>query len=1317
MRLLPGRSPPVRSPDAVSALLENTVIAGRFTLSALVGHGGMGFVYRAVDAHSGQSVALKLLHAESAEALHRFSREAAMLAELRHPGIVSYVAHGQSEEGQPFLAMQWLEGEDLARRLARQPLSLQESLSLLRSAAEALDAAHQCGIIHRDLKPSNLFLHHGRPEDVVLLDFGLARYLRPSTSLTGSEVVLGTPGYIAPEQALGRAPLTRSADIFSLGCVLYECLTGKAPFTAPHFVAALAKILFTQPESLRSLRPELPESLIALVEHMLTKEPAQRPPDVASLLRVLEALDSPRETGTSTARVPRAPGPGLLQGEQRLVSVLLAAPSATSGPSSGQPESWDSLRDTLRNLLSSQAVQVEQLADGALVATLVAMHGSASDPAVLAARCALLIQERWPGAAVVLTTGRLESGRPVGEAVDRAGQLLRQLEGASPEAATPVLLDEVTAGLLGPGFQLTRARSGVFQLQGEQLGADESRPLLGRPTPCVGREQELALLELAFGTCVLESAAQAVLVRAPAGMGKSRLRHEFMRRLEREGHQALVLLGRGDPMSAGSADGLLGHALRRLCGVTGAEPLEVRRTRLLQRLSRHLPAPQAQEVAEFLGELCGIPFPDEHSPRLRAARGNPQLLSNQLGRVLVTFLRAECAHHPVLLMLEDLHWGDGLTVRLVDEVLRELAEQPLMVLALSRPDAEQLPPALGIRWTQKLSLRGLQSRAATRLVREVLGPETPDALIERLVEQAAGNPLFLEELIRGEAEARGGTAPETVLAMLQARLGRLEPRARQVLLAASFLGRSFWDGGVSALLGEECSRPKLEGWLEHLVALELVEPQPTSRFPGHLEYRFRHALVRDAAQGLVPDADKPRAHALTGQWLEQAGESDPQVLAEHFRLGQRPERAIHFYTLAAEHHFERNDMRGLERCMAAALALEPRGEQEARLKALQATAAFWMDDFATMSTLGRAVLPHLRAGSTQWCRLMGGLCLGIGQSEKEHLLALFRLLMEAEPEPEARSAYALALCFMSSMTFYFGAMREYQACIERMERTGQDVIAQDGIVRGWMYSHFCFRDFHLTNSPWKALGWIQRAEKSFQEVGEQRNTVAVHIWAARALQALGDTEGAVGRLRHGLALALRGGRRFTLAHARESLAIVLAASPEPAHQQEARTLLHGAVDEQSPNRVRLGSTLLVLARLAENEGNLDEALSRARRACEVLEPFVPYLLPARGALGAVLLAKGRAAEARREVESALGQLAGVGGEGFARVGLLQVLAEACFALGDTATGERALREALACVRSRAEEIPEEAIRERYLTRVPENARVLELARQRWGEAG
>jgi len=1277
----------------------------------------MGTIYRATDGLSGQPVALKLLHSEGPESLQRFSREAAVLSALHHPGIVSYVAHGTTPDGRPFLAMEWLEGEDLAQRLARQPLSLEESLALLRQASDALAVAHQRGVIHRDLKPSNLFLRHGRPEDVVLLDFGLARHLVPSLALTASQMVLGTPGYMAPEQVSAQSQLTPGADIFSLGCVLYECLTGKPPFSAPHFVAALAKILFAEPEPLRSVRPELPAAVEELTHRMLAKDPERRFPEASSLLSALSALQARLETEPSPSLSASTPPLRLGDSKQQLVSVLLAAPRASTGqtPEHGPLDSRWALRDTLRSLLAPHGAQVELLADGSLVATLMATHGSATDPATLAARCALLIQERWPEAAVVLTTGRgqLDLHLPIGEAMDRAGQLLRHVESLPADASVRVLLDEVTAGLLGPGFQLSRPQPDLFLLLGQSLGADASRPLLGKPTPCVGREQELALLELAFNTCVQETVAQAVLVKAPAGTGKSRLRHEFLRRLEHQGHPVRVLLGRGDPMSAGSADGLLGQALRRLCAISSTEPLETRRALLAQHLGRHLPAAQARETLEFLGELCGIPFPDEHTPRLRVARGDPQLMSTLVGRAFVAFLRAECAHQPVLLVLEDLHWGDALSVRLMEEALRELAEHPLMVLALARPEVEELFPSLWAQRLQEVPLRGLSRKAGVRLVREVLGPEVPDALIDRLVEQAAGNALLLEELIRGAAEGRGEAVLQTVLAMLQARLGRLEPQARQVLLAASLLGRTFWRGGVQALLGAELTGSQLAHRLQHLEEREWVELQPSSRFPGEAEYRFRHALVRDAAYALVPDSLRPGGHQLAGQWLEQQGESDARILAEHARLGQQPQRAIRFYLQAAERLFDHDDMQGAERCIEAAMALGPSGEPRVQLRALRAATAFWRNDFATMFEVGRAVQPEMKPGGIRWCKLIDGLSLGSGfGGQREYLLTLCRLLLDTEPEPEARNAYYLSLCFMGTMASYLGALRESEACFERLERTGQDVIARDGVVRGRRGMEYCFRSLYLQGDAWQAQTWAEQSLQAFREVGAERGEVAALARMALTQLALGDLESAVERGRQSVALALRVSPHFGVTFAQEHLALALAASPEPTHREEARALALESVEGRTGNRVHLGLSHQVLAQVAAAEGAPGEAEAQARKACEILAPFPPFLSEARWRLSAILLLQGRAAEARQEAELALRELETLGAEGRARVGLLQVLAEACFAEGDATSGEQALRGALQRVRSRAASIADPATRERFLQQVPENARLLQPLRVR-----
>jgi tetratricopeptide (TPR) repeat protein len=1277
----------------------------------------MGTVYRASDALSGQLVALKLLHADGAEALQRFTREAQVLASLSHPGIVSYVAHGTTSNGRPFLVMEWLEGEDLARRLARQPLSVQESLALLSNVAEALALAHRRGIIHRDLKPSNLFLRHGNPEEVVLVDFGLARNMVPSHVITLDRTVMGTPGYMAPEQVLSQSQLTPAADIFSLGCVLYECLTGRPPFAAPHFAAALAKILFTEPELLRALRPELPFALQALIERMLAKEPSRRIPDATGLL---EALAKPQAQQETEAGVPPPQSvlPGLTGAEQQLVSVLLAASCDTLGE--GDEDLKGALRDELRSVLAPHGAPAELLADGSLVITVVATQGSATDPARLVARCALLVQERWPRAAVVLTTGRgrLDQRLPVGEVMDRAGQLLRQVNQASTGPGAPVLLDDVTAGLLGAGFLCSRSSSGVFRLHGEQLGMDESRPLLGKPTPCVGREQELALLEAILRTCVQESTVAGVLVTASPGVGKSRLQHEFLRRLERQGQTVRVLLGRGDPMSAGTAGGLIGQALRWLCGVTGSEPLRLRQSHLRQRIAQHLAPNQDQEVVEFLGELCGIPFSDEHHPRLRAARRDPRLMSAQLGRAWVDFLKAECSHSPVLLVLEDLHWGDALSVKLMDEALRELADQPFMVLAMARPEVEQLLSlAPSARSLQRLPLRTLSGKACARLVREVLGAQAPDGLIDQLIEQSAGNALFLEELIRGVAEGRGDAPPETVLAMLQARLSRLEPEGREVLLAASFFGRTFWAGGVSALLGEVRSPKELEKWLHQLVAWEWVEPQPIARFPGEAEYRFRHALVRDAAYGLVPDSHKSTHHQRAGQWLEQRGENNPRVLGEHARLGQQPGRAIHFYTQAAEQLFDRHDMPGMEQCLKAALALEPEGESLTQVRSIQAIAAFWMGDYSSLYELGSEVLPRLKAGSPRWCKLVSGLSLGCGMSaRKEYLLTLCQLLLDTEPDPESEATYYQALCLMGSMTGFLGAIRQVDTCRERLERAGRDVIARDPLLRGWRSTSYSFESLYLRDNPWKALDWAEQAAQTFREVGSERDEMGALFWKALALKSLGNPEEAVETARRCVTLALRVGQPFGINHSRQNLMLVLASSLTPDHQQEAQALAHEFLEARDTHRLHLGSSYLSLAVVALLSGELPQAEARTRQARELLLPFSLFLPQVRWLSGMVLLFQGRAAEARQEVELALREAEAVGGGGQARVGLLQVLAESCFTENDQDSGQEALRGALRCLRSRAQGIPDSALRERYLSQVPENARTLALARECWGEA-
>ena len=1296
-------SPPRFETDT---LAPGSLLAGRFALEALAGRGGMGSVYRARDTQSGQIVAIKLLHpVEHAESLQRFSREAELLSELRHPGIVSHVAHGLLGPGQPFLAMEWLEGEDLAHRLARKPLTLPETLSLMRRVAEALASAHLHGIIHRDLKPSNLFLRRGRPEDVVMLDFGLARRTLPSQALTGSHVVLGTPGYMAPEQASGQGEVLPSADIFSLGCVLYECLTAQPPFSAPHFAAVLAKILFAPPTPLRTLRAELPASLQALVDRMLAKDPHQRVPDASHLLSLLPFPDSmPDLEGLSPTRVVRRDSP--MQASQQLVSILLAAPPARVELTPEVLEPRRAMRDSLRAWLSAHRAQVELMADGSLVATLLAGRGTATDQAALAARCALSVKERWPELAVALVTGRgvLNEHLPVGEAMDRAGQLLRH---SSQQAGSPhVVLDEVTAGLLGAGFQLDRATTDTFLLHGEHLSADASRPLLGRPTACVGREQELALLELAFSSCVEDSTSQALLVVSAAGMGKSRLRHEFLRRVARRGLPVRVLQGRAEPMNVCCAVGMLGQALQRLCEVNEGEAPEERRRRLWQRLSAHLPEREAPEVVALLGELCCADFPDAELPRLREARSDPALKSLYIGQALVTWLRAESQQGPVLLVLEDLHWGDALTVQWVDRVLRELPGSPVLVLALARPEVKDLFPSLWAQRLQEVSLRGLTRKAGAQLIREVLGPGVSEPLLERLLEQSAGNALYLEELIRMAAEGRAEAPPGTVLAMLQARILRLEPEARLALLSGSFLGRTFWTGAVRALRGPEETPGALELALEKLVELEFLEHPSDNALPGQQAYRFRHALMRDAAYALVPESHKAGGHRIAGEWLEHVGEADKRVLAEHAWLGGQPERALELHVRAAEQQIERGDVPSALRCVETALGREPQGEVRSRLRALRATLAFWMNDQKTLVEVGTAVLPELTPGSALWSNLLCTLIFGAAtQGSPAEALAKMQTLRDAEPQPEPESlrAYCEALCYVSTVFVRGGLRLEATGCLER----AQALKNEDPALRGYLEYAWGFFRLHLEPRPWQAWSHFQRAAQAFQEAGKVHPLSKVRTMWALTAALLGDLPSAVAMSQESLALALRLEQPMTLLHTQSFRTLVLAHSAEPAHRDQVRALAHATLASHDNHPIYSGMVHTALAMLALAQGQPAEAEPHARKAYELMPP-----LPAGAAslLSTALRAQGRVAEARALAEQAVRTQEAMGAQGLTSVSAYLALAEACFATQEQASGQQALRKAVDLLRACAEDLPEPALRER-LYQVPEHARITQLARQ------
>jgi tetratricopeptide (TPR) repeat protein len=1003
--------------------------------------------------------------------------------------------------------------------------------------------------------------------------------------------------------------------------------------------------------------------------------------------------------------------------EQRIVSLAVAVPrrdeherttalAGDSGTSLMLPVS-------LRPVLVQLGAIVEVLADGTVMATM-PPSASALDQAFLAVRCGLILEEHLRNVDVAVATGRgrLQGQLPIGEAIDRALELLEDFpRGQAPEASRGVWLDALTEDLLAGRLRIEHehGRARVVREQDAATGEDVRR-LLGQSTPCVGRDQELATLESILSTCIGDSVARAAGVMAPPGMGKSRLRHEFLRRAAQHHPELLVLLGRGEIMNVGAPYGMLGQALRRLCGLTGGEPDAVRVERLRERLGLHLAGTSAAQVVAFLGELCGVRFPDDEVPAMHAARSDPRLMHEHVKLAFLDWMRAECQGGPVLLVLEDLHWGDALTVQLLEQALRELAELPLFVLTLARPEAQdQFPSFWASSNLQVLPLQVLTRRACERLAQEVLQcalGHAPDAeTVARVVAQAAGHPLYLEELIRAVAEGRHDALPETVLAMLMARLSQLDAGARQMLRVASVFGEMFTRGGLAALLRDEPRTVDVDATLAMLVRAEFIEPQRDGWATPQTRFKFRHALVRDAAYSLFTEGNRIVSHRLACAYLEQSGGSDPVVLAEHAYQGNALELAARFYIEAGQRALSSFDLDAAEHHARRAIECGVRDEQLGAVRAIQAWLANFRLDLQGGYTHALEALEILKPGSFWWTKT-AAICFYsfFMLDRREHADRIIRTFLESEPDPDARLAYLesgaiLAICFTAS-----GARHTNNQVIDRLTQVTANVDPRD---RGYLMIATAWRNVFLELDPYRTLEEARQAASLFREGGKR-------LWLAEALFAAGMALTAMGVWTKGEEVlreaAHASGDVFydTVVHLH--LGFNLAVQADPAKQEEARRISNTYRDQPQLGPAVQGFANKVLADVAMAAGDRETAEVAVRAALEGFGAMLAYRLQVVPTAVALSLKQGRVADARRLAEEALVQLEEQGGLGTCDVPTRLAVAQARFADGDREGGRSALRSALERLRLCAGRIKDTGMRDSYLARVP-HRQVMDLARE------
>jgi tetratricopeptide (TPR) repeat protein len=1282
------------------------VVAGRFELVAVAGRGNMGVIWRALDREAaGTHVALKLMRFDGDEAAAaRFAREATVLASLRHPNIVRYVAHGDAEAGERYLAMEWLEGEDLASRIRRGPLPIAESVEIARRVAEALAVAHARGVVHRDIKPSNVFLS-SEPGQVRVLDFGIARRIEEGQSPTGTGVAVGTLGYMAPEQARGERHIDARADVFALGSVLYRAITGRAAFAGDNMMSILVKVLVEEPPLLSDALPDVPDALAALVGRMLSKDPSLRPANGAALLSELQALDLRAPSVRSAAEHPRALG----RGEQRLMSIVLAKGAfARRDPASIDVDFETGTAPTvstdrtaltaLENTVNDASARIDTLADGSVIAV-VRDSGALTDLAARAASVALALRRSLPDAAMAMATGRAdERGRtPAGEVVDRVVDLAR---GARPGG---VRLDDVTAGLLDLRYVISGDERGLSLLR-ERERPRTSRTLLGKPTPFVGRERSMGALAGLYDEVVAESVARVALVTGPAGIGKSRLRYELVNKLAAHEVPPQVWASRGDERARGGAFDLIRPTIRDAAGIQQDEPRTTQQHKLRARVARSVPVGARERVTTFLGELLGQGASDEENVMLRAARTDALLMGDQLRAAWQDFLRAETTTQPVLLVLEDLHWGDLPSIRLLDLALRNLAHQPWMILATARPDVADIFPDLWRdRSVHEVRLDALSPRAAEKLVRTVLGEDVAPERISRIVTLAEGNALGLEEVVRAAATGKEDDVPATITAMAMARLGGLDEDARRVLRAASIFGQVFWDGAVANLLGARGSED-VARWLEWLEEREVVASLGEGRFAGQREYTFRHVVASQAAYAMLTDVDRVLGHRLAAEWLEGAGERSAVAIAAHYESGDSAAQAAAWYVRAAEQALDGNDFAAAIERAERAVSLGAAGTLLGVARWVQSWAHVWRNENDALRTHTRQAMDALTEGSDRsWdaCGLLLNVALRTGDAEAARQEVDRILPALQEPHPSDALVSAAARAALVSMVLGNEAGERLFAAIEAIETRHPPATPS---ARAWVTRARGTAVLHA-NEHARYLELQRMQLRLWEEAGDVRQASSARVSIGYALTLLGDYAAAESILREAIEEAGHLGLTNIDAQARHNLGPVL---QRLGRLEEAEAIERAVIDDfvRAGDQRLVGASRSYLASILFDRGDAENAEREARRAIDELAAF-PTLRPsALAVLANVLLAKqpSEALAAAREAVSAVDS-GDVEDESEIRL----VLAEALHACGDTEAASHAITLARDRVLARASKIPNGPARDAFLSLVPVHARTLTLA--------
>jgi class 3 adenylate cyclase/tetratricopeptide (TPR) repeat protein len=885
----------------------------------------MGQVVQARDEVLHRIVALKFISPGRAFNRRELDRllqdEARLVAQLDHENIVR-IFDVSTWKGAPFLIMECLEGQSLDALLRqRGTLEPRSALRILGDITAGLAHAHSRQIIHRDLKPSNVFLlPDGRAK---LLDFGLARF---ASSLGLDPELSGTPAFMAPEQWRRRTQDLRT-DLWAAGVLLYLMLTGEVPYSGG-FRELRDQVLSDEPvPPVRARHPELPEPVERFLARALAKEPAlrfQSALEMRERLRVLEWRLFP----FAQAQPPRLPA------HRRQVTLVCCRFSGSFTSLDGEDlgELQAMFHQACSRVIERHGGWVP-LRMGGEVLGCFGHPVAREDDLLCAVRAALeltRLAEQLPRASelgLAVHVGA-HTDLVVVEVPESSGQkaLALSIQGEAPRLApwladqaaphSALLSEKTWQGLRGSfmteplGWRLFYSSLGAVRVGVHRLVGERPEPLrfvraqAQGLTPLVGREQELRQLRERW-EAARHGRGVMLLLSGEAGLGKSRLIQELCQHATRAG--ARCVSSQCWPQLSRSA---FHPVIEWLVVLLGLEPESQpeRRWDRLEEVLRALGMP-VTEGLQLLGPLLDLP-PREEPPLLllpeRQRERTLETLAMFLSR-LPTMFSGEDGRGSLLLVLEDLHWADPSTLRLLTLLCEGIESTGLCLVASTRPEPR-------LRWPSRPGLH--------RIVLERLGADETAGMIRRLTEEDSaltaetlallvkrteGIPLFIEEMSRmvltrgasGEGAPTAGSLPVTLQELCAARLDSLTHEQKELVWMGAVLGRGFTHGQLAALSEREDTVLRRE--LGELVDAGLLLRKGDAQEPG---YEFRHALIQEAAYESLLKPRRRLYHQCAARLLEHpptgTATTAPELLAHHYTQAGELGPAIRCWARAGE---------------------------------------------------------------------------------------------------------------------------------------------------------------------------------------------------------------------------------------------------------------------------------------------------------------------------------------------------------------------------------------------------------------------------------